>query len=138
MTRKPKNTDTFHFFNANPAGYRTGDCMNRAIALATGKSWETAVLVVALWEVKTKRIAGEGKYIDEMLQEFGKWQKHPMPKHEDGTRYTIRELAKELKREKNPVLVTCANHMTCIKGGKVWDTWDCGWKCVGNYWTLGE
>lgn len=39
MIRKiPPETSTFHFHNENPKGRRTGDCVIRAIARATGDS----------------------------------------------------------------------------------------------------
>ena len=136
--KKPVNTETFHFFNANPAGYRTGDCLTRAISFANGISWDVTIVTIALWSVKSKRTLIGGKEIDECLQEFGKWKKHPMPKHENGRRYRVWELAKELKKEKKPVIVSMANHLSVIKSGKIWDTWDCGGYSVGNYWTLEE
>ena len=137
--KKLADTDTYHFYNANPKGItNAGDCTDRAISLATGIRWEVVVLTEALWIVKYGRKCCDGKDTDSLLQEFGNWVKHPMPKHQDGTKYQIWELASELKKEKNPVIVSCANHLTVIKGGKIWDTWNCGWKCVGNYWTLRE
>lgn len=136
MKKKPKNTPTFHYHNENPFGKKTGDCSYRAIGLATGYGWNKAVVTVALWMVKTGQTLSSGVEVDSCIKEFGNWVKHPMPKHPDGTRYTIEQLINEVKKEKNPVLVSCANHLTVIKGGKIWDTWDCGYKCVGNYWTL--
>lgn len=138
MSKKmtPPDTPCFHYHNENPYGKRTGDCMHRAIALATGIDWKVTAVATALWEAKTGNIACTGNEIDSLLQEFGPWYKNPMPKHYDGTRYTIAELCIKLGKTKHPVIVSCANHLTCIKDGKVWDTWDCTWKSVGNYWTL--
>lgn len=136
--RKPRETKTFHYHNENPKGYRTGDCRYRAYALASGVSWEKTILTVALWSVKTGIVDYNGDSINEVLQEFGNWVKHPMPKHPDGTRYTARELAKEMKNEPNPIIFTITHHTSCIKDGKIWDTWDCGEWCVYNYWTLGN
>ena len=36
------NTMSFIFYNPNPSGKRTGDCVIRAIAKATGQDWERA------------------------------------------------------------------------------------------------
>ena len=132
MKKHAPDTETFHFYNNNPFKRRVGDCAVRAIALATGYSWEIVTVAIALWKVKTGYVVGSGKEVDLLLKEFGNWQKHPMPKHENGRRYMGWELAQELKKEKNPVIVTMANHMTVIKKGKIWDTWNCGGKCVGN------
>lgn len=134
--KKPHETKTFHYHNQNPKGLKTGDCRIRAVSLATGVSWEIVVLVEALLAVKTGKMEGTPDFFDLFMQEFGHWEKHKMPKHQNGKRYKISQLAVELKNEPNPVVVTLANHVTCIKDGKIWDTWDCGEKCVGNYWTL--
>ena len=52
MIRKiPRETATFHFHNENPKGRRTGDCVIRAIARASGDSWDdtlTGLFKVAL------------------------------------------------------------------------------------------
>ncbi|MBQ6518676.1 MAG: hypothetical protein IJI14_08150 [Anaerolineaceae bacterium] len=132
----PPDTPYFHYHNANPYGKITGDCLHRAISLATGVDWKKTAVVYALWGVKTGLTACSGNDVDSLLQEFGPWHKHPMPKHFNGARYTIAELCQEFGQTKHPVLVSCAHHLTCIKDGKVWDTWNCTRKCCGNYWTL--
>ena len=137
---RKKNTETYHFYNANPKGLYTGDCRYRAYALASGVSWEIAVMTVALWSVKTGSVDWNGDTMDAVLQEFGPWQKQKEPKHADGTKYTVAQLAKTLKKngEKNPVIVSINHHVTTIKDGKVWDIWDCSNQYVRNYWTKGE
>lgn len=54
----------------------------------------------------------------------------------DGTTYTVSEMDKILtkKQLKEDVLVTVANHHTCITGGHIQDIWNCGYKTVGNYY----
>ena len=36
--KKRKDTKYMHFYNANPENNKTGDCVIRAISVATGKS----------------------------------------------------------------------------------------------------
>ena len=131
-----KDTKTYHYYNANPKGYFTGDCRYRAYALASGVKWEVAVVTVALWSAKTGKVDWNGETMNEVLQEFGYWLKHKEPRHEDGTKYTVGELAVSLKNEKNPIVVSVNGHVTCIKNGKVWDIWNCSDEYVRNYWTL--
>jgi len=136
-SERMKNTKTYHYYNANPKGLYTGDCRYRAYALATGISWEKVVLTIALWTVKTGLVDAGSDHIDEMLQEFGNWVKQGEPKKKDGTKYTVGELAKKLKQYPDPVIVKVNHHITCIKDGKVWDTWDCSNEYVRNYWMKG-
>ena len=135
---RKKNTKTYHYYNANPKGLYTGDCTYRAIALACNVTWETAVVAVALWMVRTGKSDWDANGTDEMMQEFGHWIRHKEPKHADGTKYTVAELAKELKDEPNPILIHVNGHMTVIKEAKVWDIWDCSREYVRTYWTKGE
>ena len=55
MTRQEKypDTATFHFHNENPKNRITGDCTFRAIATATGKSWEEVVTEMAQLSCET-------------------------------------------------------------------------------------
>ena len=39
----------FSYFNPNPAGQKVGDCTVRAIAKATGKSWDEVYKGMILW-----------------------------------------------------------------------------------------
>lgn len=60
----------------------------------------------------------------------------PQPRKRDGTKYNVNELDAILtkKQLQEGVLVTIAHHHTCIKNGVLQDTWDCGFKKVGNYY----
>lgn len=134
-TRQEKypETKTFHYYNANPKNRITGDCTFRAIALAIGKSWESVVREYTELMIQTGYYDSRPSFTTRFLNQFG-WVKHSQPRHTDGTKFTVRELARSSKQT---MIVTMAGHMTCIKDGKVWDIWDCGDKCVGNYWTKG-
>ena len=130
-----KDTETYHYYNANPKGLYTGDCRYRAYALANDLPWDVTVVTVALWTAKTGKVDYNGETITEVLQVFGNWTKHKEPKHADGTKYTVGELAKTLITD-YPVVVSVNGHVTCIKDKKVWDIWDCSKEYVRNYWTL--
>ena len=132
-----KDTATYHYYNANPKGLYTGDCRYRAYALANNLSWEVTVVTVALWSAKTGKVDYDAKTTDEVLQVFGHWEKQKEPKHSDGTKFTVEQLAKKLKNNPNPIIVFINNHVTCIKEGKVWDIWDCSKEYVRSYWIKG-
>ena len=134
---RKKDTAYYHFYNANPKGLYTGDCIYRALALACGVSWEVAVVAVTLWMVRTSKTDWDAKSIDEMLQEFGTWTKHKEPKHSNGKKYTIAELSDTVYSD-DPIIVSVNGHMTCVKNRKVWDIWDCSREYVRCYWTKGE
>jgi hypothetical protein len=137
MNRKEKYPDTsvFHFHNENPKGRITGDCTFRAIARATGKSWEEVVREMAEMSIKTGYAVNDKKGIEKYMESIG-WIKMPQPRRVDGTKYTGAEFAKK-NLGNRIVCMIGGHHVTCIIMGKVNDIWDCTNKCVGNYWVKG-
>ena len=68
---------------------------------------------------------------EEYLNRRG-FEKKPMPRNPDRTRWQVRTLA---SNEPDLVaVVSVANHLTCIRHGVIEDIWDCGNKYVGNYY----
>lgn len=145
-TRQEKypDTDTFHFYNANPKNKYTTDCVIRAISTVTGISYETVLMEMAEQQIKTGLDMSEKKAIDKYLQSKG-WVKHKQPKKWDNTKYTGSEFCKELMRydseidSGNDMRHIIANigghHIVAIIEGQVWDTWNSTRGCIGNYWT---
>ena len=133
MIRKiPEETSTFHFHNENPKGRRTGDCVIRAIARASGNSWEDTL--TGLYQVAL-RVKSELAYKDcyeRYLEETG-WLKHPQPRKKDGKKYTVAEWCQEHRLK--TMVISVSNHLTCVVDGKCNDIWDCTDKTVLNYWT---
>ena len=69
MIRKiPNDTKSFHFYNANPKNLRTGDCVIRAISLATACSWEATYQNLFDIAMQTKRLANEVETFNEYLK----------------------------------------------------------------------
>ena len=135
-TRQQKypDTNTFHFYNANPKGKFTFDCSFRAISTALGIDYNQSVKERYELFIKTGISPTDDKGEDAYLKSKG-WIKHKQPRHFDNTKYTGKEFCKEFKG-------TCVAHLggghtVCIKDGKVWDTWNSTDGCIGNYWTKG-
>jgi hypothetical protein len=133
MTREQKypNTDTFIYYNANPKNRLTGDCAFRAISLATGKPYNECVMEMAKLMCETGYGLTDIKGIDVYLKRLG-WVKMKQPKKDDNTKYTGNEFCKIFKG-------TCianigGGHIVCIKNGKLYDTWNSTYWCIGNYW----
>lgn len=133
MIRKiPEETSTFHFHNENPKGRRTGDCVIRAIARASGDSWEDTLTGLYQVALKVKSELAYPDCYERYLAEQG-WLKHPQPRKDDGKKYTVDEWCKLKKQPK--MVISVARHLTCVIDGKCNDIWDCTDKAVLNYWT---
>lgn len=148
IKRIPAETTTYHFYNANPKGRRTTDCVVRAICTALEQDYNTTVMELAEMQCKTGFDDGDKKLYDKYLQSKG-WVKHNQPKKRDNTKFTGKEFCKELNCNIAAVGVAVianigGHHIVCIKEHydgdlcglhKVYDTWDSTDGCIGNYWT---
>lgn len=133
-TRRQKypDTDVFHYYNANPKNRITGDCSFRAISTALNQDYNQTVMEMAELMCEIGYTLNDSKGENAYLASKG-WVMHAQPKHFDNTKYTGKEFCQEFKG-------TCVAHLgrshtVCIKDGKVWDTWNSTYRCIGNYWT---
>lgn len=121
--------------NVNPKGRKTGDCSTRALVGTLGITYDEALKLQLKWTLKKYYDPTSKQTMELVLKEFG-YVKMKQPRKADGSKYLVRELDQILtaKQRENGVLVTIANHHTCIVGDEVLDIWDCRDKCVGNYY----
>lgn len=126
-----KSTPTFTYTNPHPKGIRTlGDCVFRAIALATGKTWlEVYDDLVALGREQlappTDKVT-YATYLDRRADRIDVMK--------GGKRLTPSDLAK--RKDGKTYVVRVAGHLATVQGGKVRDTWDCGAKSAYVIWVL--
>ena len=140
MRRGAKYRDhaTFHFYNANPFGKYTGDCVVRAISVATETDWEEVVLGLATTACLTGYSMCSKEGFDKYLENHG-WVKNPQPRKANGKKYTGKEFGRWAVKNgiDRAVAKIGGHHVVAVIDGKVWDTWDSTGGCIGNYWTKG-
>lgn len=134
----------FEKFNINPKRIKACDCVVRAIGLALDKTWDEVFKALSDIGFKMKRMPNEKAVYEKYLEQQG-WTKHKQPRLMDGGKLTVDqfastfELAGLKKSDYKKIIITVANHMTCIEWAgyemQLLDTWDCSRKSVGNYWT---
>ena len=128
----------YYEFNVNPKNRRTGDCAVRALVGTLGIGYEQAIDKCAYWAKKKCYGITDKQVVELVLKEYG-YVKMKQPRKENGKKYTVGEMDKLLtdKQMQEGVLITVANHHTCITEGYVQDIWDCRFKSVGNYYVKG-
>ena len=121
--------------NVNPKGRNTGDCSTRALVGTLGITYDEALKLQTEISLKTYYDPTSKQVIEKVLEKFG-YVKRRQPRKGDNTKYKVSEMDKILSKQEmeEGVLVTVANHHTCITKGHIQDTWDCGDKSVGNYY----
>lgn len=124
-------------FNINPKNKRTKDCVIRAIAIATNKTWEAVYRELTELGIKKGLILNDRNNWKAYLKNLG-YEKQNMPRREDRTRYTLEEFCDEIAEDNQIYIVKVANHLTVVKEKNLYDTWNCSRKSVGNYWIIGS
>lgn len=129
------DNETFHWNNVNPKNRRTGDCVTRAIAAFLGQSWEQTYRELAEYGLKHATAMNCPETYVPFLASKG-YEKHKMPRTACGTKYTGKEFCRKIAEPGTCYVVAMANHLTFIAPDcRINDIWDCGDKCVGNYWS---
>ena len=119
--------------NVNPKNRKTGDCVIRALTVATGKDYNEIYKELFDISLKTGYILNEKRVEDKLLEKYG-FIKHKQPRKVDGSKFTIGEIDKLVNN--GVVVIRCAHHLTAVLDGCLIDTWDCRCKCISNYYTL--
>jgi hypothetical protein len=121
--------------NVNPKNRKTGDCAVRAICNVLDIPYGDAIDLCAKYAKETCYGITGKQVVELVLKDFG-YVKMKQPKKPDGKKYQVREMDAILtaKQMEQGVLVTVANHHTCIKHGCIEDIWNRGGKSVGNYY----
>ena len=145
MARIPKDTSTFKYYNANPKNRKTGDCVIRAISKATGMSWDETLDGLVESSHKHKYCIASPEGFGRYLESLG-WEKQKQPREYDNTKLTgeafcwyLTRKYKDRKDKPSVVANIGGHHTTCFVYSddiryKCLDTWDCTYKCVGNFW----
>lgn len=135
---KYPETNTFHYYNANPKNRLGNDCVIRAICTALDQSWEQTVRELTEVGIKKGFVLNDKQTYAEYLKQKG-WIKKEQPRKFDGTKYTGKEFCEKLQRSGNaPYMNIIAHigghHIVAIVNGKVNDIWNSTDGCIGNYW----
>lgn len=143
----PKDTNSFKFHNANPKDKRSSDCVLRAIATATGNTWDKVLDDLIEFSHKYKEMPNDPKCYTKYLESLG-FEKMKQPRKLDNTKYTGEEFcnycSSQYTNGEKIVAHIGGHHTVAImpthEGDeinaqyKVFDIWNSTGKTVGNYW----
>ena len=118
---------SYKYYNANATGRFVNDCVIRAISVAEGKTWDDTYQELSRIAQKQgillddvnfveplldKRYVRERTYFDETVGDFA--QDHP----------------------RGTYLITMPNHITVLKKGVIYDTFDPSKRILKNAWKV--
>lgn len=108
----------FVYYNNNPFERHVNDCSVRAIALATGRSWDETYKELSDYARKEGITFSEVEFINEHLS-----RKYPRYCERENYRIvTVGDFA-DLNL-KGKWLCTMSGHITCVIDGTIYDTFD--------------
>ena len=123
--------------NPHPKGLRVGECVKRAITLATGKDYKQ----VSLELNRLKRKLGLDRFNNYIncityIEKELKGKKISLPAVRGKDRVSGRTFADYYPT--GTYILRMAKHMCCCKNGTIYDTWDCREKCVYLAYKIGD
>lgn len=121
-------------YNPNPSGSYVGDCVIRAISIATNKSWYDTFVDLCLQALTMYDMPSSNRVWHEYLKLKG-YKRHAVPS-DCVDCYTIKDFCGEHFRGK--YILGTGSHVVAIKDGDYYDTWDSGDEYPVYYWTKEE
>ena len=129
---KYKETEFFKFLNVNPKGKAAGDCVARAISQALGKSWEDTIREMTEFGIKKGYTFNEDKTVKAYLESQG-YTTYSEPRNAQNKKISLKEFLKWFPHI-TAVVKVGSHHITYVKDGKCYDSWDCTKNTVHRYW----
>ena len=121
-------SSNFIYTNVNPLSEIQGDCVTRAISLASGRSYadisDKLYYISKLFECDTLCVCCYHHLLDSVLS----YPRLPL------NNYSVSDLAR--KYPNSTIIARLDGHLTCIKNGNIRDLWDCGDLLVDIAWLV--
>ena len=134
MVCKYKETDIFHFHNANPKGKNANDCVARAISVALNQPWEQTIREMTELGIKLGLVFNEDRCIEQYLKSKG-WEKYNEPRDLNNKKISCARFLLKPGNDKGVIIANVgSHHLSLIVEGQVWDTWDCTKNTMHCYW----
>ena len=134
----------FEYINNSPKKKATSDCVIRSLVTVLELDAKTIMQELTEYYLTTGYFINEPRCYDTYLRDKG-YEKCKQPTKSNKKKYTAEEFCDYLNASdiqgsviahvgKEHVSTFVNTGTTTDKDYKVYDTWDCTDKCVGNYW----
>lgn len=141
----PADHAAFHYYQANPAGNLTGDCVVRAIAAVNQITWHQAMDELVIWAGRGYAAINRDEVYQNLLTGYG-FVHHP-PLLRGSQMLTGAQFCAEITRrypQGEPIFAASGqNHAVAVlpfagpdgtRRYKIVDSWDSSRRRIGGYW----
>lgn len=126
--------NTFKYYQPNPTGQRTRDCVIRAISAALDMSWDDAFDIIAERAKQMGTTMDENAVYGSILRQCGFYRAVPPNNCPDC--FTARDFC--LSHPHGVYVLGFTGHVATVIDGQVWDSFDSTDEIVNYYWGLQE
>lgn len=110
------------YTNVNPKANLVGDCVVRAISLATDQDWDSAYIAVVTFGYNMKDMPSSNAVWGAYLKHLG-FRRYVIP-NECPDCYTVEDFCKD--HPKGTFILATGTHAVTAIDGDYYDTWDSG------------
>lgn len=110
----------YEYYNPNPVGARTGDCVIRAICKAFDADWVDIYIALSLEGLRLGEWGNANSVWDVYLRKHG-YERGVIPNTCPDC-YTIGDFADD--NPKGIYIIATGSHAVCVKDGVIYDSWD--------------
>ena len=119
------------YYNPNPSANLVGDCVIRAISLATGKSWDAVYMEIATLGYEMHDMPSSNAVWGAYLKREG-FRRYIIP-NECPDCYTVEDFC--IDYPDGVYVLATGTHAVCVRDGFFYDTWDSGKELPIYYFT---
>lgn len=120
-----------HYFPTKLKKDLTGDCVVRAIAIATNQDYMYIMKELFRIGLEIGHMPNNPRTYEKYLDSIG-WVKNKPFRKSNKKKYQVKNLP--IKSGTSYIIHT-TSHLTAIVGGVLRDTWNCGAWCANSYYT---
>lgn len=120
----------YEYFNNNPADKIVGDCVVRAISIATNESWDKTYIALALQGFLSKDIMNSNAVWGAYLMQNG-FERYTLP-HTCPECFSFSDFAED--HPKGIYVLCTGTHVATVKDSVLMDAWDSRNEIVQFYW----
>ena len=120
----------WRYLNKNPRSRDVNDCVIRSISCAENRSWGDVYDELSLLAKEQGIILDDVRFVEPYLD--GKYERTCYKKEHYAM--TVGEFVDTHKE--GTYLVTMRGHITCVKDGVLYDTWDCRDRLIWCAWEV--